>query len=160
MSGRGATGVVVRRATPADEDAVLGLVRRAGLSVPGVVEHLTDFLVAERGGTVVAAMGLEHRGADALLRSAVVHETERGQGIGDTLYHALLADAISRDVRTLYLLTTSAEGYWARRGFTAVPRAAVPERVRESEEFRGACPASAAAMRLALHTRDTASVGH
>ena len=62
----------IRRATAADADAIVTLVRDAQLAVPGVVEHLETFFVAERDRRAVGAIGLEVRGTDALLRSAVV----------------------------------------------------------------------------------------
>lgn len=136
----------IRAAAPADLDAVLGLVREAGLAEPGIAEHLRTFLVAERNGRMVGAMGLELRGRDALLRSAVVSPSARGQGVGRALFDALLDAARQQDVRALYLLTTDAEGYWSRLGFAPVARTDVPAAVRESAEFVGACPASAAAM--------------
>jgi N-acetylglutamate synthase-like GNAT family acetyltransferase len=48
----------------------------------------------------------------------------------------------------VYLLTTTAESYFPRFGFVTVPRAAVPEGVRTSIEFRSACPSTATAMRM------------
>ncbi|MEW5867584.1 MAG: GNAT family N-acetyltransferase, partial [Bacillota bacterium] len=48
----------------------------------------------------------------------------------------------------VYLLTTTAEAYFRTFGFEAVPRDEVCPEVRESSEFRGACPQSAVVMRL------------
>jgi amino-acid N-acetyltransferase len=50
-------------------------------------------------------------------------------------------------VREIYLLTTTAEHFFPRFGFARIPRADVAPTVRASEEFRGACPDSAIAMR-------------
>jgi len=47
----------------------------------------------------------------------------------------------------VYLLTTTAEKYFPRFGFARTTRAAVPETVKESAEFRGACPDTAVVMR-------------
>ena len=136
----------IRRAIAADTNAIVTLVRDANLAVPGLVEHLETFLVAERDRQAVGAIGLEIRGSDALLRSAVVSPEARGAGIGASLVTAVLDLARDEGVTTLYLLTTSAQGYWARQGFAVVSRDVVPDAVKRSEEFVGACPASAAAM--------------
>ena len=136
----------IRRAIAADTNAIVTLVRDANLAVPGLVEHLETFLVAERDRRAVGAIGLEIRGCDALLRSAVVSPEARGAGIGASLVTAVLDLARDEGVTTLYLLTTSAQGYWARQGFAVVSRDVVPDAVKRSEEFVGACPASAAAM--------------
>jgi amino-acid N-acetyltransferase len=53
----------------------------------------------------------------------------------------------------VYLLTTSAESYFPKFGFVHVTRAQVPASVKQSIEFRSACPASAIVMRKALNAR-------
>lgn len=53
-------------------------------------------------------------------------------------------------VRALYLLTLTAEDYFATRGFARVGREHVPETVMQSREFLGLCPASAIAMHCVL----------
>ena len=140
----------IRRAMPEDAEVLVALVRDAGLAVPGIVEHLQSFLVAERDGRPIGAIGLELRGDDALLRSAVVSPAERGAGIGGALFAGVIDLARREGVQTLYLLTTSAEDYWTRHGFARVSRDAVPDAVRQSDEFIGACPATAAAMTRAV----------
>jgi amino-acid N-acetyltransferase len=56
-------------------------------------------------------------------------------------------------VNALYLLTTTAEHYFPRFGFTEVGRDAVPQEIRDTLEFRSACPESAVAMARPLHVR-------
>ncbi|MEO7455262.1 MAG: arsenic resistance N-acetyltransferase ArsN2 [Gemmatimonadaceae bacterium] len=136
----------IRRARASDQPAVVALLSDAGLSVPGVAEHFSDFLVAERDDVIVSAVGLELREHDALLRSAVVAPAERGKGIGDDLFHSIVDFARAKGVGALHLLTTGAEAYWAKRGFGVVSRDDIPESVKESAEFKGACPSSAVAM--------------
>ena len=53
-------------------------------------------------------------------------------------------------MRALYLLTLTAEDYFATRGFARVGREHVPETVMQSREFLGLCPASAIAMHCVL----------
>jgi N-acetylglutamate synthase-like GNAT family acetyltransferase len=57
-----------------------------------------------------------------------------------------IAEAEARGINALYLLTTSAERYFPTFGFRAVPRDAVPDDIRATAEFLGACPASATVM--------------
>jgi amino-acid N-acetyltransferase len=142
--------VAVRAAGREDHDAVVGLLDAAGLPLAGLTQGLTDFFVAERDGRVVGAVGLEWYGPDALLRSAVVDPTARGSGIGVALVERLLEHARDRSTLAIYLLTTTAEHYFPRFGFHRIDREAVPEAVKASVEFREACPASAAVMRLDL----------
>lgn len=138
--------VVLRAASAADYDQVVRLLRAAGLPTAGLQPTLPDFLVAEENGRVVGAVGLEVYGDAALLRSAAVEDGRRGSGLGSDLVAELLTRAGRRGLREIYLLTTTAEDYFPRFGFTRVRREAVAPAVRVSEEFRSACPDSAVAM--------------
>jgi amino-acid N-acetyltransferase len=141
---------VVRAASAADYDQVVRLLLAADLPTAGLQRSLTDFLVAEEDGRIIGAVGLEIYGDVALLRSAVVDSTRRGSGVGNGLVSRLLGHAGRRGVREVYLLTTTAEGYFPRFGFTPVARDAVAPALHVSEEFRGACPDSAVAMHKSL----------
>jgi amino-acid N-acetyltransferase len=128
----------------------VALLEAAALPVAGVAPPLADFFVADGGGRIVGAIGLEAYGPDALLRSAVVEPAARGSGIGAALVERVLGHAGERGVRSVYLLTTTADRYFPRFGFEPIARDAVSEEVKASLEFREACPASAVAMRLTL----------
>ena len=140
----------IRAATPEDAASVRDLLRAAFLPVDGIPDDLAHFLVAEREGRIVGAIGLEPYGDAALLRSAVVHADLRGTGVGERLVQTLLAGARGAQVRTVILLTTTAEAWFPRFGFTRITREDAPAAVHASAEFRGACPASAVVMRLSL----------
>ncbi len=51
------------------------------------------------------------------------------------------------ELRSVYLLTTTARDYFARRGFADCPREEAPAAIRESWEFRTGCPSTAAFMK-------------
>jgi amino-acid N-acetyltransferase len=158
----------VRRATPADRDAVERLLAEAGLPTDGVAELLArapgDFVVAEAaagGGApalagVAGVAGLEVCRDNALLRSVAVRPGWRGHGVARALVQRLVDDADARGL-PLYLLTTTAEDYFPRFGFAPVERAHVPADVAATREFSGACPASAVAMARPLHSARRAS---
>ena len=132
--------MTIRPAAPAD--AADALLRRHRLPLDGF--RTADAVVAVGAdGSVAGVAALERHGDAALLRSVAVDAP--GQGIGAALVRHLLAaaDAESRDV---VLLTTTADGYFPRFGFAPIDRADVPEAVRASAEFQGACPASARVM--------------
>lgn len=145
-----AVTAAIRVASPGDFAGVVGLLRAAGLPTAGLKPSLPDFLVAEEGGRIVGAIGLEVYGDCALLRSAVVAAGKRGAGLGRDLVESLLNRAGTRGVREVYLLTTTAEGFFPRFGFTRIQRGDAATAVRASEEFRGACPDSAIVMRKAM----------
>jgi amino-acid N-acetyltransferase len=137
----------LRPAAPTDFPTVLALLRRADLPVDGISTGLADFIVAEMGGGLVGVIGLEVYGEAALLRSAAVQEGRRGSGIGRALVRGILELARRRGVRDVYLLTTTAEHYFPKFGFTQVDRASAAESIQASAEFQGACPDTAVLMR-------------
>jgi N-acetylglutamate synthase-like GNAT family acetyltransferase len=108
------------------------------------------WFVARRGGRIVAHAGLEPYGDIALLRSVVVMHGEQGRGYGSALVAALCAEATRRGIRTLFLLTTSADPFFARLGFARIARADVPPAVAASREFASLCPGTAQVMRKSL----------
>jgi amino-acid N-acetyltransferase len=127
--------------------AVLELVRRCDLPLDGLAEHFGDVLVARNEqGDVIGCVALELYGKSALLRSLAVRESARNQGLGRELTYAALRQARENGATTIYLLTTTAERFFATLGFESIPRDQVAPKVRESVEFTQACPVTAAVM--------------
>ena len=135
----------MRRAAVSDWPAIEALLRESGLPVTGARDNLDDFIVAGPD-QVLGCVGLERYGSTGLLRSLAVSPAERGNGVGRALVDACLSHARASGITTLVLLTETAEPFFARLGFRRVDRTEVPDAVRASAEFRGACPASAVAM--------------
>jgi amino-acid N-acetyltransferase len=129
---------------------VLALLSRGDLPHAGLAEHFDAALVACDGEVVVGSAALELYGEAALLRSVAVAEGQRGQGLGRQLTRAALDLARAQGVRRVYLLTTTAEGYFPSFGFAPIARAEVEPAVQISAEFTDACPASAAVLALSL----------
>jgi amino-acid N-acetyltransferase len=50
----------------------------------------------------------------------------------------------------LFLLTTTAAPFFARRGFAPVKRSTAPEAMTKSPQFASLCPSTAACMALVL----------
>ena len=142
----------LRPAKTDDLPRVERLLTDSKLPLDGVKESLQDFVVAEAGGDIVGVAGLEVCCDDALLRSVAVRPEWRSKGVGRALVTRAIADAESRGLRALYLLTTTAEHYFPSFGFAKVERSSIPEQVRSTKEFTSACPASAVAMARTLGT--------
>lgn len=145
--------VTVRRATDADLPAIETLLLTNGLPLDGVREALGTFLVAEHAGALVGVAGVEERGGFGLLRSTAVSEAWRSRGVGRDLVEKVIAAAEARGLTSLYLLTTTAERYFPHFGFSVTTRDMVPDALRETSEFQGACPASAAVMVRPIEAR-------
>jgi amino-acid N-acetyltransferase len=142
--------VELRTARESDLPAVLGLLGRAQLPTAGVADAPSHFVMAESGGELVGVVGLEMYGQSALLRSAAVEESWRGSGVGRVLVERALDLARERGIEDVFLLTTTAEHYFPRFGFSCVSRDSVASGVKASVEFQEACPASATVMRKHL----------
>jgi amino-acid N-acetyltransferase len=57
-------------------------------------------------------------------------------------------------VTKLYLLTETAEHFFAARGYRAVERTGLPDAIERSEQFVSMCPASAVLMTRNLSPSD------
>jgi amino-acid N-acetyltransferase len=142
--------IAIEPAGAEDVERVKELLREQRLPLDGLDDHLDTLLVAREGARVVGSVALELYQDGALLRSLAVAPVVQGQGVGRLLTESVVRLARQRGVRDVFLLTTTAQHYFPRFGFETVDRVEVPESVRQSVEFRSACPASAIAMRARL----------
>lgn len=99
------------------------------------------------GSTLVGVIGLQFCGDVGLLRSLAVAPAHRDHGVARALCDRVFEFARAREMRELWLLTTTAESYFARLGFTLVAREAAPAQVRATAQFASLCPATARVMR-------------
>jgi amino-acid N-acetyltransferase len=149
MTTQDRAGATLRRAEHTDKAAVEALLTASGLPLDGVHDALPCFVVAEDDGDIVGVAGIEACGAvgeHALLRSVAVAAAWRKRGLGRALVIRTIAEAEARGAKALYLLTTTAEGYFPNFGFRETTRDSVPDDVRATAEFQGACPESATVM--------------
>lgn len=142
--------IKTRPARPSDLAAIEHLLRENGLPTAGVAEHLQGFSVAEDTGRLVASAGLEVYDGSALLRSVAVDRAYRNRGLAADLVRGLLEDGRGRGVADVFLLTTTAAGYFRRLGFSPIPRADIPRAVQVSREFQDGVCETAQVMTLRL----------
>ena len=109
-------------------------------------QHLEHFFFVGSDGAPTGLVGLEIYGADALLRSLVVGENARSKGLGSALVEHAEQYAGSKRVRSIYLLTTTAEAFFKRLGYERVDRSQAPSCIERTREFASLCPASSAFM--------------
>jgi N-acetylglutamate synthase-like GNAT family acetyltransferase len=146
--------LVIEAARPDEWAAVFSFLETMGLPTAGLADHLSGVLVSRAGRRIVGTAALEVYGKAALLRSVAVSEDRRGRGLGTALVQRALELGRQQGVENFYLLTETAQGFFARLGFRVIPRSAVPAPVRASAEFRGACPETAVVMSLSGGCRD------
>jgi amino-acid N-acetyltransferase len=127
--------------------AAIALLRAAELPTEDLAdEKLEHFFLAGDRVSPAGLVGLELYGRDALLRSLVVQPQSRAAGIGSQLVAHAEDHAARHGVRSVYLLTTTAEDFFAARGYAPADRSAAPDSIRSTREFAGLCPANSAFM--------------
>jgi N-acetylglutamate synthase-like GNAT family acetyltransferase len=94
-------------------------------------------------GVVVGYVGLELHDNAALLRSLVVDQAFKGRGLGRELVDGATAEARTHGIQSLWLLTKSAQPFLEHLGWQTTERGDAPVEIRNSEEFKGLCPANA-----------------
>jgi amino-acid N-acetyltransferase len=145
-----------RYAGQKDIPAIVELLHANNLPYGDISKHINNFLIAERNDRLTGVIGLEITGETALLRSLAVSKTERSKGIGLVLINKLFSLALLSNIKTLYLLTTTAEEYFLKHGFIKIKREAVPEGIKNTKEFSSICPDSAVCMmkkvKIGVHT--------
>jgi amino-acid N-acetyltransferase len=131
----------------------VALLQAQGLPVSDVsAEHLEHFFFVGSDGSPTGLVGLELYGTDALLRSLVVAENVRAKGLGSTLINHAEQYAASKGVRSIYLLTTTAEAFFKRLGYVGIERSHAPTSIQQTREFADLCPASSVFMLKSIIT--------
>lgn len=115
------------------------------------IELGKQYLLAAFGNGIMIGTGaLETVGDYGLLRSLSVRDILRNRMIGSKIVNKLIEKAKSQKLKSLFLLTETAHGYFVRKGFADVDRASLPEEIGNTYQFKIACPSSAKAMMLML----------
>ena len=134
-------------ASPGDQKAIKELLGECGLPyedmVPSRVEH---FIVAREDDLLCGVVGVEIMGKFSLLRSLTVRSNHRNQGVASQLTCRAEAHARSQGVEAVYLLTTTADGFFSKRGYERIDRSAAPAVVQQTTEFCSLCPSAAICM--------------
>ncbi len=140
----------IEQATGAEEPEIYAMLREAGLPVEDLPAAPVRFWLAREGQTVAGVIGIERYGNAGLLRSLAVDPVHRAHGMATALVRAVELAMRAEGLKTVVLLTQTAEGFFGKRGYVLSPRAQIPEAIRQTAEFRSLCPATAACMSKAL----------
>ena len=138
--------VDITPATAGDLGRVLELLEHNHLPRAEIEHHVDTLLVAREGDRIVGCGAVELYGKAGLVRSIAVDLPHRGLGLGIQLTEAVLALARSHGLKTVYLLTETAQDFFPRFGFITIERSEVPPALHESAEWTTACASTAQAM--------------
>jgi amino-acid N-acetyltransferase len=134
-------------AGPQDEAAIKGLLAECRLPSEDIrPDQLKHFFVLKDQDRLIGIVGLELYENTALLRSLAVHATFRKQGLAGELVERAEQHARASGVKTLYLLTDTAENFFANRNYQKTERSAAPTALQQTTEFSTLCPLSSVCM--------------
>ncbi len=140
--------MTIRPADERDLQAVRSLLAAENLPTDIVDERKGLIWVVDDAGTIAGAGALELYGADALLRSLVIAPGKKARGWGSRMVRDMETFAAESGVKTLWLLTETAEQFFAVRGYTKVDRTIILNQgILDSAEFKHLCASTAVCMR-------------
>jgi len=131
-------------------ETIRALLAENALPATDIDGHIEHFVTAHDGDRLVGVIGIEVHGDDGLLRSLCVNPRYRKRGIAKRLCELAESHARNVGLLSLFLLTNTAEAFFAVRGFKSIAREQVPPAIGRTEEFRSLCPASAVCMTRSL----------
>ena len=143
----------IRQLGTSDDGNARALLEASGLPVSDLADSRPVLLGTVDAAGLVAVVGVEVHRHSGLLRSLAVRADARGTGLGGALVDAAERSARSHGIRRLYLLTDTAEKFFARRGFRRVERAIAPPEISGTSEFASICPSTSAFMMKDLDAR-------
>lgn len=140
----------IRKAEQNDYRAIIHLLASNLLPTVDMYETNITLFVGLLKNEIVATIGIEKYGKVGLLRSLCVKEGFKNQKLGEKMLTYLLSFCAHENIKTVYLLTTTAEHYFARFGFAKIEREKTPVTIQNTREFQDICPSSAIIMALKL----------
>ncbi len=139
---------------------VIGLLAECELPVADISPSgPARFFGIRAEGRLAAVIGLEPLGKIALLRSLAVAPARRHHGLGRELVAHAEQAAGALGIRTLYLLTTTATGFFEKLGYAPTPRDSAPAEIQATSQFAGLCPASSALLSKVIAAPDPSRTG-
>jgi arsenate reductase (glutaredoxin) len=135
----------------ASDQSLVAALTAAGLSASDLDEPEQSFFAySTLAGDAAGFGGYALYGADVLLRSVVVPETQRSQRVGRNLLPLLLYRAFRAGARKAWVLTTTAEPFFTKLGFKATERSAAPASILETRQAKELCPSTAVLLSRSL----------
>lgn len=136
----------IRPVMAADWTAIKALLHAENLPTSDIDAASPGYFQVAVSTEILGAIGLEAHAGDGLVRSLVTAPQARSRGIATALYGAMERQARALGIGRLWLLTDSASGFFAARGFSLEPRAAAPAWLAGTQQYRDLCPQSALVM--------------
>ena len=137
-------------ASLSDIKEIQNLLKENSLPFEDLESSMVSLFVSVLNGQIIGCIGVEIKGEDGLLRSFSVTDKYKNQGIGNALFNILVNYSKSENIKKLHLLTTTADGYFSKKGFVKSDRINAPESIQTTTEFSTLCPSSSVYMTLEI----------
>ena len=135
--------------TDKDYQQAVGLLTENNLPTTDLT-HTTLLYALYDDHQLLGTVGLEIFGNEGLLRSLCVDNQVRKAGYGQLLVNYVEAEAKQKGLKVLYLLTTTADSFFANRGYQTIERSAVPQSIQQTPQFSTICSKTATLMKKEL----------
>jgi amino-acid N-acetyltransferase len=122
------------------------------LPTDDVEDNEVQLFVIQEKGQLTGVVGVEVYDSIALLRSLAVDSNHKKLGIGKLLVEFAIQYLIKNGINEIYLLTTTAEGYFLKFGFKSVNRSKIPSAIQKTKQFESICPQTAIVMSRSIYS--------
>jgi amino-acid N-acetyltransferase len=150
--------ITMRAATTDDRPPIKAFLSGHGLPTKGVglKKHIGSYLLAQDAdGRIVALGGISIHRDGALLRALAVHHRWRSINLAKLLVDQLGALAQQHGAADLYVVTSTAPGYFKKLGFVETVPSSVPDDVRSAKVFSAAALAHAVVLYRAIPAKES-----
>jgi amino-acid N-acetyltransferase len=143
--------LIIQQATEKDLDAIKKLLDDNNLPTTDIHQDNIQLFIGLIDDKIMSVIGLEKYKNVGLLRSLAVTDLFKNQQVGSRLIRHIVDLCASEHIDKIYLLTTTAEKYFVKFGFTKIERMEAPDILKQTREFKDICPVSAVLMYKSLN---------
>lgn len=126
---------------------VKDLLQKSNLPYNDIDEHFDNFVISLYKNKIIGVMGIEPYNKVGLVRSLAVNNDFRNKGIASKLLEKIIDYSKSKSVEEIFLLTTTASGFFFKFGFKIIDSDKMPDEIKNTSEFQDICPASSICMK-------------
>jgi amino-acid N-acetyltransferase len=143
--------LIIQQATEKDLDAIKKLLDDNNLPTTDIHQDNIQFFIGLIDDKIMSVIGLEKYNDTGLLRSLAVTDLFKNQQVGSRLIRHIVDLCAPEHIDKIYLLTTTADKYFVKFGFTKIERMEAPDILKQTREFKDICPVSAVLMYKSLN---------
>ena len=140
----------IQKITQQNETLFLSLLQENSLPFQDIDMEKNLFWCIKSQDQIIGGVGLELYSPVGLLRSLVVQDNFRNQGVAAKLWAEVLNHARKHQLHSLFLLTTTADRYFLKQGWKQIEKNTAPKSIQQSTEFSSVCPDSAICMKYEI----------